>query len=81
VDGLRVADTSVMPAIVGANPNATVVAIAERAAEQILTCGDNGHHAARSATRVSRHGPIPAPHAGPPDWGHRPLAGDGGRVG
>jgi choline dehydrogenase-like flavoprotein len=27
-----------MPDIVSANPNATAVAIAERAAEQILTC-------------------------------------------
>ena len=32
VDGLRVADASVMPSIVSANPNATVLAIAERAA-------------------------------------------------
>jgi choline dehydrogenase len=32
VDGLRVADASVMPAIVSANTNATVLAIAERAA-------------------------------------------------
>jgi choline dehydrogenase len=32
VDGLRVADASVMPAVVSANTNATVLAIAERAA-------------------------------------------------
>jgi choline dehydrogenase len=32
IDGLRVVDASVMPSIVGANPNATVLAIAERAA-------------------------------------------------
>jgi GMC oxidoreductase/Transposase DDE domain group 1 len=32
IDGLRVADASVMPAIPGANTNATVLAIAERAA-------------------------------------------------
>lgn len=32
VDGLRVADASVMPTIVGANPNATVLMIGERAA-------------------------------------------------
>jgi choline dehydrogenase len=32
VDGLRVADASVMPSIVSANTNATVLAIAERAA-------------------------------------------------
>lgn len=35
VDGLRVADASVMPTIVSANTNATVLAIAERAAEWI----------------------------------------------
>lgn len=33
IEGLRVADASVMPAIVSANTNATVLAIAERAAE------------------------------------------------
>jgi choline dehydrogenase-like flavoprotein len=32
VDGLRVADASVMPSVVSANTNATVLAIAERAA-------------------------------------------------
>jgi choline dehydrogenase len=32
VEGLRVADASVMPSIPGANTNATVLAIAERAA-------------------------------------------------
>jgi choline dehydrogenase len=35
IDGLRVADASVMPSIVSANTNATVLAIAERAAELI----------------------------------------------
>jgi choline dehydrogenase len=35
VDGLRIVDASVMPAIPPANPNATVLAIAERAAELI----------------------------------------------
>jgi choline dehydrogenase len=37
VSGLRVADASVMPDIVSVNTNATVVAIAERAADLILT--------------------------------------------
>ncbi|SEM19826.1 GMC family oxidoreductase [Streptacidiphilus jiangxiensis] len=35
IEGLRVADASVMPSIVAANTNATVLAIAERAAEII----------------------------------------------
>lgn len=37
VDGLRVADASVMPAIVSANTNATVLAIAERGAALITS--------------------------------------------
>jgi choline dehydrogenase len=35
VAGLRVVDASVMPVLPNANPNATVLAIAERAAELI----------------------------------------------
>jgi len=35
ITGLRVADASVMPAIPNAHPNATVLAIAERAADLI----------------------------------------------
>jgi choline dehydrogenase len=39
VDGLRIADASVMPDIVSVNPNATVVAIAESAAARIRLAG------------------------------------------
>lgn len=40
VDGLRVVDASVMPRIVSANTNATVIAIGERASDLILAGGD-----------------------------------------
>ncbi|KUM97844.1 hypothetical protein AQI95_41705 [Streptomyces yokosukanensis] len=36
VDALRVADASVMPTVPGANPHATVLAVAERAAAMVL---------------------------------------------
>ncbi|MER7807565.1 GMC family oxidoreductase N-terminal domain-containing protein [Streptomyces sp900116325] len=45
VSGLRVADASVMPSVISANTNATVYAIAERAAELVRT--------QRSGTRSS----------------------------
>jgi choline dehydrogenase len=37
IDGLRVADASVMPSIVSANTNATVYGIAERAADLVTS--------------------------------------------
>jgi len=52
--------------MVSANPNATVVAIAERATEQILSRVDDSLRRGRSDIRVSRHGPIPAPPDGRP---------------
>jgi choline dehydrogenase len=39
ISGLRIADASVMPALIAANPNATVLAIAERAADLITKVG------------------------------------------
>lgn len=42
VSGLRVADASVMPSVISANTNATVYAIAERAAELMRTTHRSG---------------------------------------
>jgi choline dehydrogenase len=36
VDGLRVADASIFPNIIGGNTNATVVMVAEKAADMML---------------------------------------------
>lgn len=48
IDGLRIADASVMPSIVSANTNATTVMIAERAA--VLIAGDTNRGLAPTAT-------------------------------
>ncbi|KAA0093274.1 hypothetical protein CIW49_27895 [Mycolicibacterium sp. P1-18] len=53
VDGLRVADASVMPAIVSANTNATVLAIAERAAALITSSANRATPYARAFSTVN----------------------------
>ena len=43
IDGLRIADASVIPVIPSCNTNAPVVMIAERAADFILAVGAQAH--------------------------------------
>jgi hypothetical protein len=55
VDGLRAADASVMPRIVCANTNATVLVIAEKAADLVLVAERRGcppHFGTRARTRM-----------------------------
>jgi choline dehydrogenase len=54
IDGLRVADASVMPSIPGSNPDATVLALAERAADLISGgCSSSGGTADLELCRIS----------------------------
>jgi choline dehydrogenase len=46
IDGLRIADASVMPTIIGGNTNAPVIMIAEKAVDLILGRGAAEHRVA-----------------------------------
>jgi choline dehydrogenase len=61
IEGLRIADASVMPAVPSGNCRAGIVMIAERCAEMIKAT--HGLHRNAVATAMVGHGPSPTPPA------------------
>lgn len=59
IERLRVADAAVMPSVIGANINATVLAIAEKAADLITARNQIGPGSTRERCQVTRDGRSP----------------------